>query len=186
MYSKLIILDRDGVINEDSDAYIKNESEWRLIPGSDQAIKCLCDAGYYVAVATNQSGISRGLFDQAQLDKIHNKMLHKIEAAGGKISDIVFCPHHPDDGCDCRKPKPGLLEQISKTLDNHRLDDCYFIGDSISDVRAARAVSCKPILVLTGKGHSTLLSYENELINVPIYENLFEAVDEILGTSSFF
>jgi len=186
MYSKLIILDRDGVINEDSDDYIKNESEWHLIPGSDLAIKSLCDAGYYVAVATNQSGISRGFFDQAQLEKIHCKMQHIIEAIGGEISDIAFCPHHPDDGCECRKPKPGMLMQISKNLDNHRLDESCFIGDSISDIRAARAVSCKPILVLTGKGHNTLLSHENELIDVPIYENLFEAVNELLDTHSFF
>jgi len=186
MYSKLIILDRDGVINEDSDAYIKSESEWRLIPGSDQAIKSLCDAGYYVAVATNQSGLARGLFDQAQLEKIHYKMNHKVEAAGGKISDIVYCPHHPDDECECRKPKPGLLLKISEHLDNHRLNECYFIGDSISDIRAARAANCKPILVLTGKGHNTLLSNGNELMDVPIYENLFEAVNELLETPSFF
>ena len=186
MFKKLIILDRDGVINHDSDNYIKNESEWVLIPGADEAIRKLYEAGYYVAVATNQSGLARGLFDEEQLKKIHNKMLHKIEAAGGKISHIAYCPHHPDDQCECRKPKPGLLYQISAQLDNHRLEGCYFIGDSFKDIQAAKAVRCKPLLVLTGKGHKTLMDHEKELINVPIYENLFEAVDYILDDNDFF
>lgn len=181
MYSKLIILDRDGVINYDSEDYIKKESEWKIIPGSDEAISKLYQAGFYVAVATNQSGIARGYLDEAELNKIHKKMHHKIEAAGGKISDIVYCPHLPDDACECRKPRPGLLHRISKNLDNHRLDGSYFIGDSMSDIKAARTVGCKPVLVLTGKGHKTLLENDYDLMDVPVYENLFEAVTDILG-----
>ncbi len=181
MYKKLIILDRDGVINEDSDDYIKDESEWHIINGSDLAISQLCEAGFYVAVATNQSGISRGYFDEAKLEKIHKKMHHKIAAAGGKIADIAYCPHLPDDNCECRKPKPGLLQQISENLDHHRLDGTYFIGDSISDIKAARAAACRPVLVLTGKGSKTLAENSNDLMDVPIYDNLFEAVSELLS-----
>ena len=125
----LVILDRDGVINHDSAAFIKNEDEWRPLPGSLEAIAALTSAGFTLAVASNQSGIARGLFGQDALDAMHAKMLSLVHEAGGHISRIVICPHGPDDDCDCRKPKPGMLEQLARHFDTS-LAGVPVIGDA--------------------------------------------------------
>lgn len=151
---KLVILDRDGVINHDSPAYIKSPEEWKPIPGSLEAIALLSQAGYRVLVATNQSGVGRGLFEMATLNAIHDKMHRALGLAGGRIDGIFYCPHAQDAGCNCRKPKPGLLEEIARRF-GVDLDGVPFIGDSLRDLQAAVAVGAQPILVLTGKGKKT-------------------------------
>lgn len=151
---KLLILDRDGVINQDSDAYIKSVAEWIPIPGSIEAIAQLSKAGWTVAVATNQSGIARGYYDQATLDAMHARLRTLVAEQGGNVGLIVFCPHGPDEGCDCRKPKPGMLRTIA-THYAVALPGVWFVGDSKGDLDAALAVDCQPVLVMTGKGHKT-------------------------------
>lgn len=150
----LVILDRDGVINEDSPDFIRSPEAWQPIPGSLDAISRLTRVGWRVAVATNQSGIARGLFDAATLEAIHLRMLAAVEAAGGKIEVIAYCPHGPDDGCACRKPEPGLLYQIAaRTRLPIAAAPC--VGDSLRDLIAARTAGCKPVLVRTGKGRES-------------------------------
>ncbi|MDD1956513.1 D-glycero-beta-D-manno-heptose 1,7-bisphosphate 7-phosphatase [Pseudomonas sp. SD17-1] len=152
---KLLILDRDGVVNQDSDAYIKSLDEWIPIPGSIEAIAQLSKAGWTVAVATNQSGIARGYYSLATLDAMHARLRELVAAQGGEVGLIVYCPHGPDDGCDCRKPRPGML----RTIANHYAVDLagvWFVGDSKGDLEAARAVDAQPVLVRTGKGEQTL------------------------------
>jgi len=151
---RLVILDRDGVINADSDAFIKSPREWQALPGSLGAIRDLGAAGFDVVVATNHSGVGRGLFDLEILAAIHRRMRDSVQAAGGRLAGIYFCPHHPDDGCDCRKPAPGLLRQIARDF-GCALDDVPVVGDSARDLAAAVAVGARPILVRTGKGAST-------------------------------
>jgi D-glycero-D-manno-heptose 1,7-bisphosphate phosphatase len=151
---KLVILDRDGVINHDSAAYIKSPEEWKPIPGSLEAIAQLNQAGYRVLVATNQSGIGRGLFEMATLNAIHDKMHRALGLVGGRVDGIFYCPHAQEAGCSCRKPKPGLLEEISRRF-GVSLEGVPFIGDSLRDLQAAAAVGAQPVLVLTGKGHKT-------------------------------
>jgi D-glycero-D-manno-heptose 1,7-bisphosphate phosphatase len=170
-----IILDRDGVINYDSDAYIKTPDEWHPIPGSLEAIAQLNRVGYRVLVATNQSGIARGYYDLNILDDIHEKLMRMLSAVGGYVEEIFFCPHHPDECCACRKPKPGMLEQIkSKYAINFA--ETFFIGDSQTDMQVAETAGCKPLLVLTGKGKFTQTHYPL----VPAFENLAAAVEHIL------
>ncbi len=152
---RLIILDRDGVINADSDDYIKSPAEWQALPGSLEAIARLTKGGYKVVVATNQSGVSRGLFDLATLNAIHAKMVREVATAGGRIDAIFFCPHGPDDGCTCRKPKPGLLLQILERFEV-AAKDAVVVGDSLRDLQAAQAVGCPAILVLSGRGEQTM------------------------------
>ncbi|MDX1368658.1 D-glycero-beta-D-manno-heptose 1,7-bisphosphate 7-phosphatase [Pseudomonas sp.] len=152
---KLLILDRDGVINYDSDAYIKNLDEWIPLPGAVEAIARLSRAGWTVAVATNQSGLARGYYDQAALDAMHARLRQLVAEQGGELGLIVHCPHGPDDGCDCRKPKPGMLRQIAAHY-SVSLDGVWFVGDSSGDLKAALAVGCQPVLVKTGKGLLTL------------------------------
>lgn len=152
---KLIILDRDGVINHDSDHYIKSPNEWRPIPGSPEAIARLNQAGYRVVVASNQSGIGRGLFDIATLNAIHAKMHRTVQQVGGRIEAVFFCPHAADAGCNCRKPKPGLFQEIAHRL-HVDLNGIPTIGDSLRDLQAGVFVGCNPILVRTGKGERTL------------------------------
>ena len=151
---KLVILDRDGTINEDSDQYIKSPSEWKPIPGSLEAIARLTQGGWRMVVATNQSAIARGLFDMATLNAIHAEMHRAVNQAGGRIDAIFFCPHAADSHCECRKPKPGLLREIASRMDVE-LAGVPMIGDSLRDVEAAAAVGAKPYLVLTGKGKET-------------------------------
>ncbi len=151
---KLIILDRDGVINHDSDQFIKSPEEWRPVPGSPDAIARLNQWGYRVVVATNQSGVGRGLFDMDTLAAIHEKMLKVVGQAGGRIDSIFFCPHKADDKCSCRKPKPGLFQEISVRY-NASLSEVPAVGDSLRDLQAAASVGAQPILVLTGKGAKT-------------------------------
>ena len=152
---KLIVLDRDGVINEDSDAYIKGPDEWRPVPGSLEAIGRLTKAGYRIVVATNQSGVGRGLFDLATLAEIHAKMHRAVASAGGRIDAVFFCPHAADANCNCRKPRPGMIEEI---LRRFKVEPQLVttVGDSLRDLQAAAAAGCKPVLVLTGKGRKTM------------------------------
>jgi len=151
---KLVILDRDGVINFDSDQYVKSPSEWRPLPGSIEAIARLNQSGYRVAVATNQSGIGRGLFDMATLNAINDKMMEMVFRQGGRIDALFFCPHTADENCSCRKPRTGMLEEIA-TRFHADLKGVPAIGDSLRDLQAADAVGALPILVLTGKGKLT-------------------------------
>lgn len=175
---KLIILDRDGVINQDSDAYIKSVDEFIPLPGSLEAIARLKKAGYTVAVATNQSGIARGYYDEATLAAMHDKLAHLLDEQGGEIDYIAYCPHGPDDNCDCRKPMPGLLHEISKHF-NVELTHVPIVGDSLRDIQAAKTVGATPILVMTGKGERTLTNKE-QLNGIPVFADLAAAVDAIL------
>ena len=151
---KLVILDRDGVINYDSDQYIKSPNEWKPLPGSLEAIAKLTQSGYKVVVATNQSGVGRGLFDMDTLNAIHNKMHHSVQALGGRIDAVFYCPHPADSDCKCRKPKPGMFERIAGCF-NTSMAGIPAIGDSQRDLEAAAASGAQPILVLTGKGTKT-------------------------------
>ena len=151
---KLVVLDRDGTINHDSDQYIKSPAEWKPIKGSLEAIARLTQAGYRVVIATNQSGLARGLFDMATLNAIHDAMHRAVHQAGGRIDAIFFCPHRDEDRCDCRKPKPGMLLEIARRM-NVELEGVPAVGDSLRDLQAAVAAGAQPVLVLTGKGRRT-------------------------------
>lgn len=172
-----IILDRDGVINLDSDAYVKSVDEWIPIESSIHAIANLHKAGHRLFIATNQSGVGRGYFTLSTLDEMHEKMLNLIQQAGGEITAIAFCPHTPTDQCDCRKPKPGLLKSLANQHDIS-LSTAIVIGDSLRDLQAASQVGSKAILVLTGKGKKTLQNNPN--LPYPIFENLYDASQSIL------
>ncbi len=177
---KVIVLDRDGVINHDSDAYIKSVEEWIPVAGSLEAIARLNHSGYTVVVASNQSGLARGYFTIETLMAIHKKMDEELLKIGGKLDAIFYCPHGPDDACNCRKPKPGMLLEIGQRF-NVPLKDVVFIGDSISDIKAASNASAKPMLVRTGKGikaEKILLAEGNK--SVPIFDDLGSAVTAIL------
>ena len=175
---KLVILDRDGVINFDSDAYIKSPEEWKPIPGSLEAIAKLTQAGYIVAVATNQAGIGRGLFEMATLNAIHDKMHRAVGLVGGRIDAVFYCPHPQEANCHCRKPKPGLLEEIGRRF-NASLKGVPCIGDSQRDLEACAAVGAQPMLVLTGKGLAT--QRENRLPpGTRVYKNLAEAAKSFI------
>jgi D-glycero-D-manno-heptose 1,7-bisphosphate phosphatase len=177
-----IILDRDGVINYDSEAYIKSPDEWIPIPHSLKAIADLNRAGFKVIVATNQSGVARGYYDLETLDKIHHKFKIALASEGGEIQDIFFCPHHPDEGCLCRKPKPGMLQDIQKKYALN-LAKTFFIGDSFSDVQAAQAAGCKPLLVLTGKGQLALAK-NPEVATIARFADLAAAVQYVLAQAN--
>ena len=151
---KLVILDRDGVINHDSEAFIKSPAEWKPIAGSLAAIARLNQAGFHVIVASNQSGVGRGLLDMAALNAIHDKMHKALAQAGGRVDAIFFCPHAADDNCHCRKPRPGMLTDIAHRL-NTDLNAVPVVGDSIRDLQAAVAAGASPVLVLTGNGKKT-------------------------------
>jgi D-glycero-D-manno-heptose 1,7-bisphosphate phosphatase len=151
---KLVILDRDGTINHDSDHYIKSMDEWRPIKGSIEAIARLSQAGYRVVIATNQSGIARGLFDTATLVSIHDALQRAVSQAGGRVDAFFFCPHAADSACECRKPKPGMLLEIGRRF-NLSLSGAYMVGDAPRDLEAAASAGARPVLVLTGKGRKT-------------------------------
>jgi D-glycero-D-manno-heptose 1,7-bisphosphate phosphatase len=151
---KLVVLDRDGTINHDSDQFIKSPAEWKPIKGSLEAIARLTQAGFRVVIATNQSGLARGLFDMAALNAIHDALQRAVHQAGGRIDAIFFCPHADESGCECRKPRPGMLLEIGKRL-NVPLESVPMVGDSLRDLQAAAAAGARPVLVLTGKGKKT-------------------------------
>jgi len=176
---KLIILDRDGVINQDFEDLVKSPEEWQAIPGSLEAISALNQAGYRVVIASNQSGLARGLFDIDTLNAIHRKMHDELEKVGGHLDGIFFCPHRPSDNCTCRKPKPGMLEQICKRFFAEP-SDTPFIGDSVRDLEAAQVIGAKPMLVLTGKGSQTSKRIRPDQ-NIPVFEDLADAVDALIS-----
>jgi D-glycero-D-manno-heptose 1,7-bisphosphate phosphatase len=147
---KVVVVDRDGTLNELRDDHVKTPEEWQAIPGALEAVARLHQAGWQVVVATNQSGLGRGLFDMSTLNAIHQKMNAQLAVAGGRVDAIFFCPHAPEDGCDCRKPLPGLFEDIAERL-GVELCDVHAVGDSPRDVQAARNAGCKNHLVLTGR-----------------------------------
>ena len=180
MSRRLVILDRDGVINHDSDAFIKSPDEWHPIEGSAEAIGALTAAGFTIAVATNQSGIARNLFDRRTLDAIHDKMRQLVHTHGGAIDKIVYCPHGPGDSCDCRKPKPGMLVQLSHHY-GAPLDGVPVIGDSLRDLDAALAVNARPMLVLTGKGEATAADIAVAGREVEMFADLADAVSTLLA-----
>ncbi len=178
---KLIVLDRDGVINHDSIHYIKSPAEWQPIPGSLEAIAKLNQAGFKVVVATNQSGIARGLFSKQTLDDIHQKMQMTLATFQGKIDNIFVCPHRDEDRCSCRKPKAGLFQQIEAHYQLSLKETAAFcVGDSLRDLLAAQSIGANRILVLTGKGEKTLQELPNTLKTVPYFSNLSMVVDWIL------
>lgn len=176
---KLVILDRDGVINHDSDEFIKSASEWEPIPGSLEAIARLNQADYRVVVVTNQSGLARGLFTLDDLNQIHQKMHKRLSEVGGTIEAIFFCPHCNKDNCQCRKPRSGLFDEIAKRL-GISLTNVPAVGDSLRDLQAASAAGAKPILVLTGKGQRTIHNMKG-FENAPVYNDLAAVVDNLLG-----
>ena len=179
---KLVILDRDGVINEDSDEYIKSPDEWHPLPGSLEAIARLNHFGFKVAIATNQSGLARGLFSIDDLNAIHHKLHQDLDRVGGQVECLVFCPHGPDEGCACRKPEPGLLLQIKERM-GVDLENVPVIGDSMRDIVSAQAVGAYAILVKTGKGHRPLDQNPSKLSDIPVLPNLAAAVETILGST---
>ena len=169
---KLIILDRDGVINRDSDQFIKSPEEWQPIDGSLDAIAFLTQAGYTIAVATNQSGIARGYFTVETLNEMHSKMHRLVQQAGGEISGVWFCPHMADSHCSCRKPEPGMILDILARF-NAEASETYLVGDSLRDLQAIARAGGRPVLVLTGKGKKTLAKEKDRLPeNTLIFDDL--------------
>lgn len=174
MPHRLVILDRDGVINQDSPDFIKSPDEWLPIEGSLEAIARLTRAGFEVAVASNQSGVGRGLIDRPVLEAIHDKMRRQVREHGGDLGRIVFCPHRPDAGCECRKPAPGLLLALSRSY-GLPLNNVPVVGDSLRDIDAAEAVGARPILVLTGNGGATAAALAADGREIETFADLGEA-----------
>lgn len=180
---KLIILDRDGVINHDSDSFIKSPEEFVPLPGSLEAIARLNQAGYRVVVATNQSGVGRGFFSMATLNTIHQKMHTSAQQVGADIDAVFFCPHTQDDNCDCRKPKSGMLVEIAKRFDiNLRQESVVVVGDSLRDLQAGFGLGCRPYLVLTGKGQDTV-NKGGLPPGTKVYADLAEVVESLLAAA---
>ncbi len=173
----IIVLDRDGVINEDSDAYIKSAEEWLPVPGSIEAIQRLKAAGWCVAIATNQSGVRRGYYSHQALSEMHQKLQRLVGGAG--IDWISYSPYLPEDNSPSRKPGTGMLEAIERRF-NVSLCECVMVGDTLADVKVALAKQMRPILVKTGKGQATLASRDPILENVAVYENLQDVVEALL------
>lgn len=180
MSDRIIVLDRDGVINEDSDNYIKGPDEWIPIPGSIDAIARLCHGGYRVCIVSNQSGLARGFFNHADLNSMHMKLRGLLAKQGGQIEIIAFCPHAPQDDCQCRKPRPGLLFEIESRL-GISLSQSPFVGDSWSDVQAARIAGMVPWLVRTGKGERTLAEFADRLNDALVFADLNAAAEYALN-----
>jgi D-glycero-D-manno-heptose 1,7-bisphosphate phosphatase len=178
--ARLLILDRDGVINRESKEFVKSLDEWLPLAGSIEAIARLSRAGYTIAVASNQSGLARGLFDEATLDAMHAKLRELVVNDGGLLGEIVVCPHGPDDGCDCRKPRPGLLFRLAKNY-HVELDSVPVIGDSLRDLEAARAAGARPILVRTGNGAQTETLLPEELADIEIFDDLTAAAELLIA-----
>lgn len=175
---RTIILDRDGVINEDSPDYIKTADEWTAIPGSLQAIARFCHNGYRVIIASNQSGLATDKFDISALNEIHQKMLTHLAQYGGHIDAIFFCPHEPGQNCECRKPRPGLLLDIARRL-HITLAGVPVVGDKAVDIQAALAAGARPILVRTGQGQAAIASGQVP-DGVPVYDNLAAVADALI------
>ena len=167
----LIILDRDGVINRDSEVFVKSAVEWIPLPGSIAAIAILSRAGFTVTIASNQSGLARGLFDRGALRAMHHKLRKLVAAEGGIVARIVVCPHGPDDGCACRKPGPGLLLRLARHYDTE-LTGVPVVGDSLRDIQAALAVGARPILVRTGNGVNTESSFPADYGRIEVFDDL--------------
>jgi D-glycero-D-manno-heptose 1,7-bisphosphate phosphatase len=176
---KLVILDRDGVINYDSDQFIKTPDEWKAIPGSLEAIAKLSHSGYRIVVASNQSGIGRGLLDMATLNAINDKMYKALAQLGGRIDALFYCPHPAEANCSCRKPKPGMFEDIARRF-NTSLTGVPSVGDSLRDMQASVAAGCQPMLVLTGKGKKTLAAGDLPE-KTQVFEDLAEAARRIIS-----
>lgn len=175
----LVVLDRDGVLNRDSRNFVKSADEWIPLPGAPGAVARLSKAGFTVAVATNQSGLARGLFDRRALAAMHRKLRRLVGREGGRVDRIVVCPHGPDDGCRCRKPQPGLLERLARHY-RVTLDGVPVIGDSLRDLQAAAAVGARPILVRTGNGRRTESALPAKLGKVEVFDDLGAAADALL------
>lgn len=177
---RLVILDRDGVINEDADDFIRSPEQWTPIPGSLEAIARLCRAEYRVVVITNQSGVGRGLFTLDTMNKINTRMFELIRQKGGQVDALLFCPHTDEDGCDCRKPKPGMFQELARRL-KINLTGVPAVGDSARDLEAAVTAGALPVLVETGKGVATRQAIEHDadarLGKIPVYDDLASFVD---------
>lgn len=180
---KLVILDRDGVINEDRDDFVKSAAEWVPLPDSLEAVANLTQAGWRVVVATNQSGLGRGLFDMQALNAMHEKMHRLVNQAGGRIDAVVFCPHTKHDLCKCRKPEPGMVLQIAERF-NAKPESLPMIGDSLRDLQAVAAVGGQPILVRTGKGLRTLEAGDLPE-NTLVFDNLYDAAEHLIHSPDF-
>ena len=182
MPHRLVILDRDGTINRDSDDYIKSPDEWLPLPGAIEAIARLCQGGWHIAIASNQSGLGRGLFDLATLNLMHDKMNKLLAAAGGRVDAIFFCPHLPQDHCQCRKPLPGLFEKIGERF-GVALDQVHAVGDTLRDAQAAALAGCQTHLVCTGKseGYSGRTPPENFPPQTMVHDNLSAFADWVLA-----
>ncbi len=182
MHTKLVILDRDGTINRASDQFVKSPEEWHPLPGALEAIGRLNHAGYHVVLATNQSGLGRGLFDIAALNSVHAHMMKALAAQGARIDAVFYCPHAPDEGCHCRKPEPGLLEQIAQRY-GVPLAGVPYIGDSLRDMQAAERAGCVPHLVCTGR-HTDLIGQAEAPAGFPagtrVHADLAACVDHLL------
>ena len=177
---KLVVLDRDGVINQDSDNFIKTVDEFIPLPGSIEAIAKLKHAGYQVYIATNQSGIFRGYYNVATLNAMHEKLATLLQEYDVKIDGIEFCPHGPDDNCDCRKPKAGMYLTIAKQAGLSDYSNILVVGDSLRDLQAARTINAKPHLVRTGKGEQTINKGDG-LKDIPVYNDLSDFVNQLLS-----
>jgi D-glycero-D-manno-heptose 1,7-bisphosphate phosphatase len=184
---KLVILDRDGTINRASDEFVKSPEEWLPLPGSLAAISRLNHAGFHVVLATNQSGLGRGLFDMAALNAVHAQMLKNLATVGGRVEAIFYCPHAPNEGCNCRKPAPGLLVQIQERYGIH-LQGVPYVGDSLRDMQAAQAAGCAPNLVLTGRCADLLgqVLPSNFPADTRVHADLSAFVDHHLGEAARF
>jgi D-glycero-D-manno-heptose 1,7-bisphosphate phosphatase len=174
----MVILDRDGVINHLQEEDITTVEGWDPISGSIEAINRLKKAGYLVAIASNHTGIAQGYYTEEDLQKMHEKMQRMLSARGASVDGIFYCPHGPEANCICRKPKPGLLYQIAKAFDID-LSNTVMVGDSISDIRAAKMANAKPVLVRTGKGEYTMQHFP-ETLDIPVYDDLAHFVRETL------
>ncbi len=180
MATRLVVLDRDGVINHDSAAHIRSAGQWRAIAGSLEAIALLSSSGFTISIASNQSGLARGLFDQDALNEIHGTLVSAVAGAGGHVDRIVYCPHGPDDGCACRKPAPGLLLQLAEQY-GVSLSGVPFIGDSMRDLQAAQAVEARGILVRTGNGRLTEEALRVSGESVEVYDDLLQAARHLVA-----
>jgi len=181
---KFLILDRDGVINVESPEFVKTPEEWIPIKGSLEAIGRLSQAGYEIVIITNQSGLGRGHFSADMLAKMHAKMIDYIQQHGGKIQSILFCPHKPDEGCECRKPKSGMYQELAQRL-NISFKNVYSVGDSVRDLLAAKMAGAKPVLVRTGNGKKSVKEIGHDetlgLQDTPIFDNLAGFADALLS-----